>query len=110
MSTEPKFTPGPWEIREMGEGDERQAMIFCGGGASKRNVALTTRRCTKEEKSCILADARLIAAAPNLFEACKEVADEIEGCFSEVELLNDESLLGGFRDKLRAALAKALGQ
>lgn len=49
--------------------------------------------------------AQSFIAGQRAVEACREVADDIEGTFSPVELETSETLIGGYRDRLRAALA-----
>lgn len=102
-----QHTPGPWAIKPMI--DEDQVGIFSGPGASRgdwgggyaggspRYVAVADKRDTPAET---LANARLIAAAPELLEA--------------LEALLSYDNLGAYdratvRQQARAAIAKATG-
>lgn len=55
-------------------------------------------------------DAQSFVAGQRAVEACREVADDIEGTFSPVELETSETLLSGYRDRLRAALSSIPSQ
>jgi hypothetical protein len=90
-----KWTPGPWNVAGRGDGNQ-QLPIYAHG-----KIIAAIRDHGK------LADARLIAAAPELAEACEQALwlnsnprrdneDEIE--WQEV------------MSKIRAALAKAKGE
>jgi hypothetical protein len=68
--TETKFTPGPWSIERYGDGsslvihsDEDNRVCFMATASSDRPTS----------HAAIRANARLIAAAPALYEALKEV-------------------------------------
>lgn len=71
-------TPGPWTI-ESWSGDE--AIITANVGGRKVHVTLT----------CVKADAQLIAAAPEMFDALRLIAERG----------------GAWSDIARAAIAKA---
>ena len=83
---ETKHTPGPWSVGDSIDGatvhNESELMVaFC------RNLAFDLGECA--------ANARLIAAAPELLEACQLALD------------SDDR---GVKDVLRTALAKARGE
>jgi len=87
MSEELKHTPGPWSIRQesvwsVGTDHEMTALVY---------------GCTDTEEE---ANARLIAAAPDLLEALKILAKQAESHGAE----------GVYWDKARAAIAKAEGR
>jgi hypothetical protein len=92
-----KHTPGPWEWdgNVWGYDSENEAPWLVQApwtGKSSKNVLTGTIKCESE------ADARLIAAAPELLEALHElyVALEIDGCAQPFQM-----------QKARAAIAKA---
>jgi len=62
MKTETKHTPGPWHLHDM------EQFTIC--GPNYKAVAETKTRRSDDE---CRANARLIAAAPELLEACKAV-------------------------------------
>lgn len=91
-------TPGPWEIKEFGgpqiSGPDGYAVATMWGALS-----------VDELKGQDLANARLIAAAPDLVEALEKALKYLDGS-------NPLNVSGGYRncdlrDDLRAALAKA---
>lgn len=86
-------TPGPWSY--IGNGDVvAKSDKYCGGEKDIASVFLTVN---DEDE----ANARLIAAAPDLLEALKDMLDGHEdACTGYGE---------GAADKARAAIAKATG-
>lgn len=112
----PKFTPGPWEsmcedvdgVRPLGDDGIRFCRVFekshsCGawyrGDVCNVHAATNIRGITVAERN---ANARLIAAAPELYEALSEALWMImqhEGTSDA----NDRTV-----DAARAALAKAV--
>ena len=75
MSESNKFTPGPWEHKKDGDGEWRVRQK----GSVKKVLGGTTERPVCEVVNTI-ADARLIAAAPDLLEALSELYE----CFDEL--------------------------
>lgn len=91
--SEAKFTKGPWK-----QGEVARHIIYAAGG-----VKLATVSNSMLPESW--ANARLIAAAPELYEACREALDVIlENCSSS-ELVGHDRY-----DRLRAVLAKVEGR
>lgn len=90
-------TPGPWEIR-----DSNMRTIEAPGGS----ICTPSGHCLKGRPDEELeANARLIAAAPDLLEACKQVLDaQVANDQSQWEHLLDEAL-----ERIEAAVAKAEG-
>ena len=96
-----KFTPGPWEFDGMEYifktpiGDGKMVAQIRGWGWLQK----------KGEDAGIAeqeANARLIAAAPDMYEALKELEES-------VEYWSDYDVPVGIVDKINAALAKADG-
>lgn len=92
MST--TYTPGPWEPSvETGFVYSVHhcliAEVYSGDGHGQQS-----------------ANARLIAAAPELLEACIEALENDESC----EGFNAANMDQALREKLRAAIAKAAGK
>ena len=97
-----KHTPGPWKFEELTaqdgdgyiltEGDE--VVIVHHGGAYSKGL----------QRDEVLANARLIAAAPDLLEALEDAREELEWYETELagECYNNP--------KLNAAIAKARGE
>lgn len=91
------FTPGPWQatgriVEADPERDGNECVIaLVGMGESARNDA----------------DARLIAAAPELLEACEAMRIYLEEVAPE---RNDAPEFWGMLDQARAAIAKAKGE
>ena len=85
--TEQKSTPGPWHVPK----DIPGPRVFGSDGWLVADCCGICHRSVAEEK----ANARLIAAAPDLLEACKMVIKE--------------GLTGPSLDAVRYAIAKAEG-
>ena len=96
----PKWTPGPWKVG-MYLGSLRSFVIHMDVGDKGRgmDIAFTSADFCNDET---IANARLIAAAPELYRIAQELLDEYEGagyCASS-----------RFVDECRAILAKARGE
>ena len=101
----PKFTPGPWHLIAF----IRERDGYAPGGIRKRIVSnnsevadeyvVSSANASVATSVCKVADARLIAAAPSLYEALRD-------------LIAWEQEQGGWEapawDRARAALAKAV--
>ena len=111
--SEVKFTPGPWSVVEdiardrdvngHAIGDEYIAGFNVESGTKEVVSCEGISGCGDEER----ANAHLIAAAPDLYEALNNVMSEISSC------LRDEEYYFGTTerfDNARAALAKARGE
>lgn len=78
-----KHTPGPWEFRA---GYGRELVVYQKGkGASGYPVATLTKGSFELREDEATADARLIAAAPDMLEALKLVAEFGCECHDEAE-------------------------
>jgi hypothetical protein len=103
-----KHTPGPWSFLEEGrteeEGNRGRPLTVCGGpGGSEDLVNVYSRddatvSIVREEA---IANARLIAAAPELLEACEEALGTLNGA--------EIALPGYVVSALERAIAKATG-
>lgn len=97
-----KFTPGPWEV----VADERYDPFFCADKIVGYDVKSSAGEVVGSEgisgdSEINLANARLIAAAPELIEA-------LEYC---LDCLGDEfALPADCQNNARAAIAKARGE
>jgi len=103
MSTAPKFTPGPWRMDVEGASYAYEVVHTSPRGL-RRVVARVASKSGLRE-----ADARLIAAAPELYAVLVEMADNIDG---QIETAGDLEAEWSKADrvlvaKARAALAKA---
>lgn len=114
--SETKFTPGPWHIRQ--DWDGMGILVDCGDPtnlATVGNVASVTDYAPfmslstqQEEKRAIAeANARLIAAAPDMHEALKAIVD-CYGLGQSPEKFVEQ--VRGFIEDGRAAISKAKGQ
>ena len=104
-----KHTPGPWRINtaiRAGEFDVKDANSS-GGHAPIAKVRGDKRRTAKQA----LANARLIAAAPDLLEAAKLGLREAEGWIRD-QLEGTRMFDAAMKelDPIRAAIAKATGE
>ena len=95
-----QHTPGPWSFKE---GDrERRAMsdVFRAEDEGFQICYVTCEFHNDIQRAEDLANARLIAAAPDMYEALKEAEKRLRGA----------GMLGGLDDPVRAALAKVEGK
>lgn len=90
MASQPSWTPGPWRY------DAEDRVIY--GGPVREDIAQLLNRHLERTHA---ANARLIAAAPDLYEACRALVAAGAG---EAWDDDDPDLIQG-----RAALAKATG-
>lgn len=93
----PQFTPGPWEIN----GSDHGFVIATEG----HSLAAVWPESLRGRKFDAKANAFLIAAAPELYEALKWALENIQGMIDE-----DDIPSFVIRDQARAALAKARGE
>lgn len=96
MSTETNFTPGPWSLDNNDVRDEAQAV------ESEATGCIVAEACTLDRPGDCEANAHLIAAAPELYEA-------LEGIM-RAEARDRVMPAGAEWDAARAALAKARGE
>lgn len=100
--TEPKFTPGPWRFVDDGEcsidtpGDNTCRFI----GKNSLPFAASFQHSAFGKDDICDANAHLIAAAPELYEALDRFVD----------WMNEEEGAHSLCDSARAALAKARGE
>ena len=92
----PTFTPGPWQIEDCTPGESTGLRFEVG---TKDSVIARTTDGWKEAH----ANARLIAAAPELLEQCKL----FEKVLNELVVMGEVDIEE--RDKLREILAKVEG-
>jgi hypothetical protein len=104
----PAFTPAPWHALDIGEIvpsddegfplDETRICFMAtpgeGGGAAQDRID---------------ANARLIAAAPSMYEALNEIAKGA-GPFNRDPLIHAENTIESMKEIALAALAKARGE
>ena len=92
--SETKFTPGPWTERNR---TDDIATIQGAGGQLIADVNLI------HHSKCGNADARLIAAAPELLSALDAI------CWLPADDEGNRVIPAGFLDDARAAIQKAIG-
>lgn len=89
-------TPGPWAIARTNNG------TFIRNADSNPAGYLAEVRACRNEKQC-LADARLIASAPELLEALEQIVDR-------AAYADDEDVAPDVRSIALAAILKARGE
>lgn len=101
--TKAKNTPGPWIVKQTSSGNP---FVYEGAtGKTVAGVALVKKDCDREESE---ANARLIAAAPELLAALERTADVLE-YYNENKGPTRDSALCDLFAIARAAIAKARG-
>jgi len=96
---EPKHTPGPWHLSNLAANGEQEICVSRSselGGASICVVESSRRADT------LLADARLIAAAPELLAVLKAIADH-------TRYMEEQDGWPEIQEAMDAAIAKAEG-
>lgn len=96
------FTPGPWEIEDAGPGTIRGLRFRV--VTDERFIAKTSDGLEEAH-----ANARLIAAAPELLEQCKLLLPVMQAIADDGHIRKGESRKGEHADKLREVLAKVDG-
>lgn len=117
MSAAAKHTPGPWMGKDAAgqwfqdhdwsaDSDSESRTMFVPIHANGQVIALVVR--TDWNDAQIDADAALISAAPELFEALSDLLDTYKSMFrsAHCQLDADAELI----DKARAAIAKVTGE
>ena len=111
MTTKTKFTPGPWEVdrglTRSGKNIVTRAvdgdgpyLIECPGSGGAMSLSETVCALHWTGTPEWGANAALIAAAPEMYEALKDAANSA----------GFQYMLGELRDRIDAALAKAEGR
>lgn len=88
-----KHTPGPWSVNDRRDSGVMNNGVYV---MADRNFVRVFNEWGDDEMQ--LANARLIAAAPELLEALKAAVDEVDGTFPFA-----------FLEAARSAIAKATG-
>lgn len=104
---EPKFTPGPWHygMAKIKIDDEYDYCIKAVIDGSSYVISEAFGRVSERTRPNAEANARLIAAAPELYEALEDALKGWLATTSEPGLN-----LGEIEKKMKAALAKARGE
>jgi hypothetical protein len=103
VSNQTSFTPGPWYLRDkMRMFSDGQETAFCIDAAPTCCVADVWSDDDRAQ-----ANANLIAAAPEMYEALNEIFNELDGRYDGAP---DSRVLwmGEHITRIRAALAKAV--
>ena len=95
------FTPGPWEKATIGIGTNSKQVVWLGENTGKQVQVIGTGRDH--------ANARLIAAAPEMYEICKLLLPVMQSIANDGHRYSGESRRGEHADKLREVLAKVEG-
>lgn len=99
--TRPAHTRGPWHAR----GADGYAHV--GGGNPVFKIADVS--CGRPERAEDRANARLIAAAPDLYDAAENALDTLLSCCVAGDGVDDREAMLEAQQMLRAAIAKATG-
>ncbi|HFH2906935.1 hypothetical protein [Pseudomonas aeruginosa] len=93
------YTPGPWE--------QRNNRVFSGGKCicSNVNAASPTTQNIAEDVAMSIANAKLMAAAPELLEALEDAVNRLAS--SLILLKCDDDFIAKETAQARAAIAKA---
>ena len=108
------WTPGPWKLVNLGD----EALIVANGHSGEREVAIVARADSSgkrqarslgmmSEREC--AEARLISAAPEMFEALCRIAEHESRADRRKTGMVDVSEMESLQRIARLAVAKAEG-
>lgn len=102
------YTPGPWKARELKRKSPMKPAYY---------VETTDLMVVAGGEILVKANANLIAAAPELYEALEAMQKAVDEFFPEVSedstgacLLNRRAILNGAQTRAAKALAKAGGK
>jgi hypothetical protein len=106
-----KHTPGPWAVGGIYDSDRDDHTAITVDDGTKYHRRITVARVVTPtnlapEHPVVAANARLIAAAPDLLEACLRALATIEPCAEMTHPIANSRWTGAI-DALRAAIAKA---
>jgi hypothetical protein len=107
--TKAQHTPGPWKLSEILPGDTRPH--FSGNVYGADNYIVANCNCKRDDNE-IDANARLIAAAPELLERNEVGLALVEAAILDLENVNPalSEGLAMWVNNTRAAIAKAKGE
>lgn len=93
-----EHTPGPWAVVEYGDDEVPNLVIH---SDDKMRVCFMATPGSNGDPATIAADAKLIAAAPDLFDACASVWADLAD--------TDDARLRKLAQECRSALGKVMG-
>lgn len=100
--TQSKPRPGPWKLYAVtGKSGRNKLSLRAYAGRHICDISIYD-----DEDA---ANARLIAAAPELLDLARNIAGLDDGAFTRADLNYFRSLIREYRDEARAAIAKAEG-
>jgi hypothetical protein len=105
-----KHSPGPWTIEEYGDDDAPTLVIH---KDSDMRVCFMATPGEQAEPTEIEANARLIAAAPDMLEALRWVETRMLGRLPDHNTMTKQEIAeydDAFDNKIRAAIAKATAE
>jgi hypothetical protein len=107
-----QHTPGPWIVRQWGLPAGQMTVEVVRGGLRSKVAILHPSHICEEHDGNIQANARLIAAAPDLLAALKEcITDDGARCLAYgADTPTLRRRLAAINSVARAALAKAQGE
>lgn len=110
MGEQPKFTPGPWQYRPHEFDDwgvvKSDRFTICQARDDRALDQEILNQHRRDGTDPWVANARLIAAAPDLFDACRDIESKIVDYEAgRINWRPDDFLM-----RVRAALAKAEGR
>ena len=102
-----KHTPGKWSIDNVFVVSEEDELIAQIDPIHENDLSVYQRNPSEAR-----ANARLIAAAPELLAACETIANDCEEVLSGSDMsgMSDREIFGAMLETVRAAIAKAKGE
>lgn len=100
--SETKFTPGPWTVRDHGKDRNNDSNIYVHVGGEKNygnpiaKVVMGGHGALNSENDSLIANAKLISVAPDMYDIVKELYDWAQ----------DTQVFGPIYPKLEAVMNK----
>lgn len=110
MKQELRHTPGPWQTMNSPKAGFRDIWSLGDDQPQNRKVV-----CEISPSDTTFGDAELIAAAPDLLEACRSLLTSVQGMlpgYGDSKFASELSVqtVQGYRQQAEAAIAKAEGK
>ena len=107
MNEQARHTPGPWEILRRVDDDDLPSVAQADGPVIAHVTCWTSKG--KSDPETIEANANLIAAAPELLDACKGALHDLALAFVTVDGDADR-IINSAAGRLMLAIARAEGR
>lgn len=88
----PKFTPGPWQF-DTDRFNDDEGLVYCVEDVARTNIILAKIPIEDSEATAALANANLIAAAPEMYEMIEALLEVYEIAIGNDDLTHEAQAL-----------------